>query len=86
MLSVYDNSGKLVAQNDAWMSQVISGEYQDSVGPENIISTDMSVGGFVLSPGDTALIADLPPGAYTYQITSASNAQGEALGEVYELP
>ena len=39
-----------------------------------------------LSPGDSALIADLPPGAYTYEITSAGNAQGEALGEVYELP
>ncbi|MGD0716368.1 MAG: hypothetical protein ABSB24_19680 [Gaiellaceae bacterium] len=35
---------------------------------------------------DTALIANLPPGAYTFQVTSASNTTGEALGEVYELP
>ena len=30
--------------------------------------------------------ANLPPGSYTFQITSAGNATGEALGEVYELP
>ena len=47
-----------------------------------------TVGAFTLASGsaDTALIANLPPGSYTFQVTSASNATGEALGEVYELP
>jgi hypothetical protein len=28
----------------------------------------------------------LPPGAYTFEVTSVSNATGEALGEIYEIP
>jgi uncharacterized delta-60 repeat protein len=86
VLSVFDSNGTLVAQNQAWANQVIAGAYQDSVGAANITSTDTLVGAFTLSPGDTAVIVNLPPGAYTFEITSASNALGQALGEVYELP
>jgi hypothetical protein len=54
----------------------------------DIASTDANVGAFALVVGsaDTALVVNLPPGAYTFQVTSASNATGEALGEVYEVP
>ncbi|HTU01972.1 MAG TPA: hypothetical protein VMG58_09155 [Candidatus Sulfotelmatobacter sp.] len=88
VLSVYDAGGNLVAQNLKWGSQTVAGPYQADVNAADITSTDASVGAFALTPGsaDTALIANLPPGAYTFQVTSASNSTGQALGEVYELP
>jgi hypothetical protein len=86
VLSVFDSGGALVAQNRLWSSQALAGPYQASVGSANIISLDAIVGAFALSTGDTAVVVDLPPGAYTFQVTSASGATGQALGEVYELP
>jgi hypothetical protein len=65
---------------------VVSGPYQATVNSANIINLDALVGAFALSTGDTAVVTDLPPGAYTFEVTSASNSQGRALGEVYELP
>jgi uncharacterized delta-60 repeat protein len=88
VLSVYDQSGNLIAQNFSWTNQTITGSEQATVEAQDITAADSSVGAFALSAqnADTALIANLPPGAYTFQVTSASNATGEALGEVYELP
>ena len=87
-LSVYDANGNLVAQNLNWTNQAVTGPDQATVTSQDITATDASVGAFALSAqdADTALIANLPPGAYTFQVTSVSNATGEALGEVYELP
>ena len=87
VLRVYDANDNLVAQNTAWAIQSVAGPYQTSTSAAGIASAASSVGAFALSAqNDTALIADLPPGSYTFQITSAGNATGEALGEVYELP
>ena len=88
VLSVYDQDGNLVAQNFTWTNQTITGADQAIIDAQDITTADSSVGAFALSAqdADTALIANLPPGAYTFQVTSASNATGEALGEVYELP
>jgi hypothetical protein len=86
VLSVYDSNGNLVARNLSWGTQAATGP--DQVAGADIVSTASSVGAFALVAGsaDTALVASLPPGAYTFQVTSASNATGEALGEVYEVP
>jgi uncharacterized delta-60 repeat protein len=88
VLNVYDTNGNLVASNHAWGTQVAAGQYQESVSAAGIASADSTVGAFALAPGsaDTALIATLPPGAYTFEVTSASNSTGQALGEVYMLP
>jgi len=87
VLKVFDQNDNLVAQNSAWATQTAASPYQYAVPASGITSADSSVGAFALSSAsDTAVIADLPPGSYTFQITSASNASGEALGEVYELP
>ena len=87
VLRVYDANDNLVAQNTAWAIQSVAGPYQTSTSASGIASAASSVGAFLLTnQNDTALIADLPPGSYTFQITSAGNATGEALGEVYELP
>jgi uncharacterized delta-60 repeat protein len=88
VLSVFDENGNLVAQNFAWTNQAITGSGQATIEAQDITSSDSTAGAFALSASspDTALIANLPPGQYTFQVTSASNATGEALGEVYELP
>lgn len=88
VLSVFDENGTIVAQNFTWSNQVITGAEQATVEAQDIMNADSSVGAFALSgtSPDTALIANLPPGTYTFQVTSASNSTGEALGEVYELP
>jgi uncharacterized delta-60 repeat protein len=88
VLSVFDSNGNLVAQNLVWTSQTVSGPDQAAISPADITNADVSVGAFALSGqnSDTALIANLQPGAYTFQVTSASGIAGEALGEVYELP
>jgi uncharacterized delta-60 repeat protein len=88
VLSVFDTNGNIVAQNFAWSNQDIVGADQATLTAQDISSNGATVGAFTLASGsaDTALIANLPPGSYTFQVTSASNGTGEALGEVYELP
>ncbi len=88
VLRVFDANGNVVAENLVWTNQASMGTDQATVTSQEITTTDASVGAFALSSGsaDTALIANLPPGAYTFQVTSASNSTGEALGEVYEIP
>jgi uncharacterized delta-60 repeat protein len=86
VLRVYDANGNVVAENLVWSTQTSTGT--DQVTGADIASVDSSVGAFALTAGsaDTALVASLPPGSYTFEVTSASNATGEALGEVYEAP
>ena len=88
VLSVFDSGGSLVAQNFLWTSQAATGPDQPVIAATDITAADTSVGAFALSSlnSDTALIANLPPGAYTFEVSSASNGSGVVLGEVYELP
>jgi septal ring-binding cell division protein DamX len=55
--------------------------------PGQIASTAASVGAFALLSGsaDSALIASLPAGAYTVQVSGVNNTTGVALAEVYEV-
>jgi PKD repeat protein len=88
VLSVFDSDGNLVAQNFSWTSQAATGSDQPTIAAADITAADTSVAAFTLSSlnADTALIANLPPGAYTFEVSSASGATGVVLGEVYELP
>jgi hypothetical protein len=54
----------------------------------NVAATAASVGAFAwgLSSDDSAILVTLPPGAYTAQVSGASNDTGIALVEVYEVP
>lgn len=47
-----------------------------------------ATGAFALADDsrDAALVATLPPGAYTVQVSGAGNATGAALVEIYEVP
>ena len=58
-------------------------------GNAQIASTASSVGAFGWSnatSNDSAILVTLPPGAYTAQVSGASNDTGVALVELYEVP
>jgi septal ring-binding cell division protein DamX len=78
-LSVFNNSGTVVATNTGWGT---------SSNPALIASTAASVGAFALTSGsaDSAQIVNLSPGAYTIQVSGVNNTTGVALAEVYEVP
>ncbi len=77
-LSVFGHSGNVVASNTGWGT---------NANPAQIASAASSVGAFALAPGsaDCALLASLPAGAYTVQVSGVSNSTGVALAEVYEV-
>jgi len=87
VLSVYNTTGTLVAQNYFWGTQIVASSVQPAISAGDITTESASVGAAALLSGsnDTALIANLPPGAYTAQVSSASGSTGQALVEVYEL-
>jgi len=78
-LSVFDNSGRVIASNTAWAT---------SANASQILSAAASVGAFPLASGsaDSAQIVNLPPGAYTMQISGVNGTTGVALAEIYETP
>ncbi len=75
VLSLYDSTGAPIQSNQGWE------------GGNATAAIMSSVGAFPLLPGsaDSALVATLPAGAYTAQVTGAGGATGVALLEVYEV-
>ena len=58
-------------------------------GDAQIAHTAASVGAFAWgspSSNDSAILATLPPGAYTAQVSGATGDTGVALVEIYEVP
>jgi YVTN family beta-propeller protein len=77
-LSVFDSAGTVVASNTGWGT---------NTNPAQISSAAASVGAFALASGsaDCAVLASLPAGAYTVQVSGVANSTGVALAEVYEV-
>jgi hypothetical protein len=77
-LSVFDSAGVVVASNTGWGT---------NANPAQLESAAASVGAFALASGsaDCALLASLPAGAYTVQVSGVNNTTGVALAEVYEV-
>jgi hypothetical protein len=74
-LSLYDAAGFELGGNDNWVSSVT-----------DVSAAAQRAGAFALAAGskDAAVLATLPPGAYTVQVRSAT--PGAALLEIYDLP
>jgi hypothetical protein len=72
-VEVYNSSNSKIFENDNWSS--------------SLSSTFSTVGAFMLPAGskDSALVAELPPGAYTVQASGADGGVGEAIIEIYEV-
>lgn len=77
-LSVFDSTQHLIASNTGWGT---------NTDPAQIASVAAQVGAFAFPSGsaDCALLANLPAGAYTVQVSGVGNTTGVALAEVYEV-
>ena len=77
-LSVFNSAGTLIASNTGWTT---------NANPAQITSVASQVGAFAFAAGsaDCALIANLPAGAYTVQVSGVNGTTGVALAEVYEV-
>lgn len=69
----------VVARNDDWSSSHWTTE---------LAAAATAVQAFALpeNSADAALIVQLPPGNYTFQVAGKGSATGTVLGEAYELP
>ena len=77
-IAVYDATGRLVASNQGYLA---------GANTAGVVQTAAAVGAFPLAdPGDSALVASLPPGAYTVELSPASVDAPDAVGllEVYD--
>jgi hypothetical protein len=73
-IHLFDGQGLPLGGNDNWVSAVT-----------DVSAAALSSGAFSLTPGskDAAVLATLPSGAYTIQVTAGST--GTALLEIYEV-
>ncbi len=78
VLTILDASGRPMARNAGWES---------SPDADDIPDLAKAVGAFPLAKGsrDSALLARLPAGQYTLQVSSANTGTGVSLAEVYEI-
>jgi len=91
VLTLYDSAlpAKVIAKNTGWGNAPSLGNPAVITGIEQASGPVMSeVGAFSLSAGsaDSSLIATLPPGSYTVQVTGLNSGTGDALVEIYEVP
>jgi hypothetical protein len=74
VLTLFNSSNQPIASNSGWANS-------------STLSTAFAkVGAYPFPAGssDSALIATLPPGTYTVQVTGANGSTGVALVEIYE--
>jgi hypothetical protein len=83
------NSTGMIATNTGWSNAPVNGPAAtDGIIIQPLTAALASkVGAFALAngSGDSAIVATLPPGAYTAQVAGTNNSTGIALVEIYEL-
>jgi kumamolisin len=87
ILTLSNGSGTITT-NTGWGNAPIGGSAAGGITiqpPTNLLFSE--VGAFALGDGsaDCAIVATLPPGAYTAQVSGTNNSTGIALVEIYEL-
>ncbi len=78
-LRLVQGPSTIVRENDNW---------ETGNDPVQLRDAAVKVGAFPLAAGsrDAAMLINLPPGAYSAQVTGAGTSTGIALVEVYEVP
>jgi sugar lactone lactonase YvrE len=82
VLTLFDSSGAQIATNSSWSASSNSAQ---------IASAAASVGAFAFTAPDasfgvdSALLLNLPPGAYTAQISGMGGTTGISLAEIYQV-
>jgi hypothetical protein len=87
-LTLFDSSGKAVASNAGWGNAPVLGDSPVAAVVSGATSEMFSqVGAFALGAAspDCALVASLPPGAYTANVSGVNGTTGVALVEIYEV-
>lgn len=76
---INQSSGSTIASNTAWGT---------NANPSQISSIGATVGAFSFPTGspDSAVVVNLPTGAYTAEVAGVNSTTGVALAEVYEVP
>ena len=75
-LELYDGTSAKIQENDNWAGAAALGAAFTAVGAFGLDGTSR----------DAALLATLPPGNYTAQISGVGGATGVALVEIYDVP
>jgi hypothetical protein len=87
-LTLYDSAGNPIASNSGWSSSITLGSSSTQAAVAAATANTFSqVGAFSLpaSSADSALVATLPPGSYSANVSGVGNTTGVALVEVYEV-
>ena len=87
-IGLYDSSGTLVASNTGWGSATSPGGSTVAASIRQATAADMSnAGAFALAAGsaDCAMVATLPAGSYTLELSGVGGSVGIGLVEVYLL-
>ena len=87
VLSVFDESGTMIAQNTEWGNPVTA---TGAAAESATVSDFTRVNAFALDAGsaDSAMVLTLPPGSYTAQLSGAEGSAAPAgigLVEIYEM-
>ncbi|MGH7995533.1 MAG: hypothetical protein ACREFX_04185, partial [Opitutaceae bacterium] len=88
VLTLYDSNHDVVASNIGWSNASTLGGTTYGSGIQAATSSILGqVGAFSVPAGsaDCAMVANLPPGSYTAQVTAADGSSGVALVEIYEV-
>jgi Right handed beta helix region len=79
-LELHDSSGNTIATNDNWQTTQIGGVITADQ------SADIQSSGFApADPAESAIIATLPPGAYTAIVEGVGGGTGVGIVELYDL-
>jgi hypothetical protein len=87
-LTLYDSTGKAVATNTGWSNDPVAGNSAVPVAVSKATAALFAqLGAFSLAANspDCALVASLPPGSYTANVSGVNGTTGVALVEIYEV-
>ena len=77
-LKLFDNAGKIIAENDDWSTAPNPGAI--------LAANGTMLGTLTLDARDAVLLVTLAPAAYTVQISGVNGTSGVALIEIYDSP
>jgi hypothetical protein len=87
-IGLYDSTSVLIASNTGWGNNTVPGTSTAAVTVRPATASDMSgAGAFSIpaSSADSAMVATLPAGSYTLELSGPGAAPGIGLVEVYLL-
>jgi hypothetical protein len=88
-IGLFDSNSVLIESDTGWGNALGVGPSAVNATVRQATSSDMAVvGAFPLPEGssDSAMVATLPPGSYTLELSGTNNATGVGLIEVYVMP